>query len=206
MIGVVQVRELVAALLKGEPLAIRAHVRAAPVIPDTLDALDALGVLREAEVPMALVHDEYGHFDGIVTPADVLDAIAGAFRSDEGEAGEPEAVQRENGSWLLAGWMPADEMADQLGIALPERRDYETVAGLVIGELQHLPDTGEAVETLGWRFEVVDLDGRRIDKVLARPMSPIPVSKQVPQFSRVELSAPAFNWLICGVHHNRKRE
>lgn len=167
MIGVVQVRELVAALLKGEPLSVRAHVRAAPVIPDTLDALDALTALREAPVPMALVHDEYGHFDGIVTPADVLDAIAGAFRSDEGEAGEPEAVQRENGSWLLAGWMPADEMAEQLGIVLPERRDYETVAGLVIGELQHLPGTGEAVETLGWRFEVVDLDGRRIDKVLA---------------------------------------
>jgi putative hemolysin len=144
-------------------------VRTAPVIPDTLDALDALTVLREAEVPIALVHDEYGHFDGIVTPADVLDAIAGAFRSDEGETGEPEAVQREDGSWLLAGWMPADEMAEQLGISLPEKRDYETVAGLVIGELQHLPDTGEAVQTLGWRFEVVDLDGRRIDKVLARP-------------------------------------
>jgi putative hemolysin len=146
-------------------------VRTAPVIPDRLDALDALTVLRKAEVPMALVYDEYGHFDGIVTPADVLDAIAGAFRSDEGEAGEPEAVQREDGSWLLAGWVPADEMADQLGIALPERRDYETVAGLVIGELQHLPGTGEAVEILGWRFEVVDLDGRRIDKVLARPTS-----------------------------------
>jgi putative hemolysin len=115
---------------------------------------------------MALVHDEYGHFDGVVTPADILDAIAGAFRSDEGEA-EPEAVQREDGSWLLAGWMPADEMAEQLGIPLPERRNYETVAGLVIGELQHLPNAGEAVETLGWRFEVVDLDGRRIDKVLA---------------------------------------
>ncbi len=115
---------------------------------------------------MALVHDEYGHFDGVITPADILDAIAGAFRSDEGEA-EPEAVQREDGSWLLAGWMPADEMADQLGIALPERRDYETVAGLVIGELQHLPDTGETVEAMGWRFEVVDLDSRRIDKVLA---------------------------------------
>ena len=86
----------------------------APVIPDTLDALDALEVLREAEVPMALVHDEYGHFEGVVTPADILDAIAGAFRSDEGEA-EPEAVQREDGSWLLAGWMPADEMAEQLG-------------------------------------------------------------------------------------------
>jgi putative hemolysin len=166
MLGVVQARELLAASLRDEPLDIRAHIRKAPVIPDTLDALDALEVLRRAEVPMALVHDEYGHFDGIVTPADILDAIAGAFRSDEGTA-EPEAMQRECGSWLLAGWMPADEMADQLGIALPEWRDYETVAGLVIGELQHLPSTGEAVETLGWRFEVVDLDGRRIDKVLA---------------------------------------
>ena len=166
MLGVVQARELLAASLRDEPLDIRAHIRKAPIIPDTLDALDALEVLRQAEVPMALVHDEYGHFDGVVTPADILDAIAGAFRSDEGEA-EPEAVQREDGSWLLAGWMPADEMAEQLGIALPERRDYETVAGLVIGELQHLPNTGEAVETLGWRFEVVDLDGRRIDKVLA---------------------------------------
>jgi putative hemolysin len=166
MLGVVQARELLAASLRNEPLDIRAHIRKAPIIPDTLDALDALEVLRQAEVPMALVHDEYGHFDGVVTPADILDAIAGAFRSDEGEA-EPEAVQREDGSWLLAGWMPADEMAEQLGIALPERRNYETVAGLVIGELQHLPTAGEAVETLGWRFEVVDLDGRRIDKVLA---------------------------------------
>jgi putative hemolysin len=167
MIGVVQARELLAAFLADRPLDIRAHIRQAPVIPDTLDALDALNVLREAHVPMALVHDEYGHFEGVVTPADILDAIAGAFRSDEGTA-DPEAVQRDDGSWLLAGWMPADEMADQLGIVLPESRDYETVAGLVIGELQHLPETGEAVETLGWRFEVVDLDGRRIDKVLAR--------------------------------------
>ena len=166
MLGVVQARELLAASLRDEPLDIRKHVRKAPIIPDTLDALDALEVLRQAEVPMALVHDEYGHFDGIITPADILDAIAGAFRSDEGEA-EPEAVQREDSSWLLAGWMPADEMAEQLGIALPERRNYETVAGLVIGELQHLPNTGEAVETMGWRFEVIDMDGRRIDKVLA---------------------------------------
>ena len=169
IVGVLQVRELLAPLLRGEEFDLRAHIRQAPVVPDTLDALDALNVLREAEVPMALVHDEYGHFEGVVTPADVLDAIAGAFRSDEDDA-EPEAVQREDGSWLLAGWMPADEMAEQVGIVLPERRNYETVAGLVIGELQHLPATGEVVETLGWRFEVVDLDGRRIDKVLATPL------------------------------------
>jgi putative hemolysin len=166
MLGVIQTREVLAALLSGGPLDIRALVRNAPVIPDTLDALDALNVLREAEVPMALVHDEYGHFEGIATPADILDAIAGAFRSDE-QTAEPEAVMRDDGSWLLAGWMPADEMAEQLGIVLPEHRDYETVAGLVIGELQHLPGTGEKVDALGWRFEVVDLDGRRIDKVLA---------------------------------------
>src|SRR4051794_37591734 len=73
---------------------------------------------------------------------------------------EPEAVQREDGSWLLAGWMPADEMAAQLGITLPEHRDYETVAGLVIGQLHHLPETGEITEVLGWRFEVADMDGR----------------------------------------------
>jgi putative hemolysin len=166
MIGVIQSRELLASLLAGQPLDLRAHVRTAPVVPDTLDALDALNVLREAEVPMALVHDEYGHFEGVVTPADILDAIAGAFRSDE-ETSEPEALQRDDGSWLLAGWMPADEMAEQLGLVLPENRGYETVAGLVIGELQHLPATGEAVETLGWRFEVIDMDGRRIDKILA---------------------------------------
>jgi putative hemolysin len=77
-------------------------------------------------------------------------------------------VQREDGSWLLAGWMPADEMAEQLGFVLPDRQNYETVAGLVIDMLQHLPTTGEYVDALGWRFEVVDLDGRRIDKVLAR--------------------------------------
>jgi putative hemolysin len=167
VMGIVQARELLAACLSGEVFDIRAYVRQAPFIPDTLDALDALSVLQEAEVPMALVHDEYGHFDGLVTPADILDAIAGAFRSDEGNE-DPEAVLREDGSWLLAGWMPADEMADQLGLVLPQQRQYETVAGLVIHELQHLPATGEAVEALGWRFEVVDMDSRRVDKVLAR--------------------------------------
>ncbi len=167
VVGIVQARELLAASLSGKPFDIRAYIRQAPIILDTLDALDALHLLQEAEVPMALVHDEYGHFDGLVTPADILDAIAGAFRSDEGND-EPEAVRREDGSWLLAGWMPADEMADQLSVVLPPQRHYETVAGLVIHELQHLPETGEVVEALGWRFEVVDMDGRRVDKVLAR--------------------------------------
>ncbi|MDP8918616.1 MAG: hemolysin family protein [Pseudomonadota bacterium] len=169
VIGVVQSRELLAALLTGQPLDIRKHVQQAPVIPDTLYALDALSTLRDSEVPMALVHDEYGHFEGVVTPADALEAIVGAFRSD-GEAPDPDAVRREDGSWLLAGSMPVDEMAEVLGVTLPEARSYHTVGGLVISELQHLPSTGEHVDALGWRFEVIDLDERRIDKVLAAPL------------------------------------
>ncbi|MXQ13676.1 hemolysin family protein [Microvirga makkahensis] len=169
IIGVIQSRTLLAALLSGQPLDIRTHVQSAPIIPDTLYALDALAVLRDSEVPMALVHDEYGHFEGIVTPADALEAIVGAFRS-AGETPEPDAVRREDGSWLLAGSMPVDEMADVLGITLPESRSYHTVGGLVISELEHLPGTGEQVDVMGWRFEVVDLDGRRIDKVLATPL------------------------------------
>jgi len=166
MIGVIQTRELLATLLSGKPFEVRSHVRRAPIIPETTDALDALEILRDAEVPMALIHDEYGNFQGLVTPADVLEAIAGVFKSDTAGAG-PNAVEREDGSWLLSGAMPADEMADMLGINLPEKRAYETVAGFVLAHFQHLPETGEHIEANGWRFEVVDLDGRRIDKVLA---------------------------------------
>ena len=167
IVGILQIRELLPSYMRGDTVELRDFVRQAPVLPDRIDALEALNALREAAVPIALIHDEYGHFEGLVTPADILDAIAGAFKSDD-EAGEPEAVEREDGSWLLAGWMPVDEMSDQLRINLPRTRAYETVAGLIIDKLHHLPSTGEYIETLGWRFEVVDLDGRRIDKVLAR--------------------------------------
>lgn len=168
MIGIVQVRDLIPALLESDGpdlrVRIRAQTRQALVLPDTVDALDALDALRKAPTPMALVHDEYGHFDGLVTPADILDAIAGAFHS---ENPEPDAVRRQDGSWLIAGSMPADEMADHLGLTLPQARDYETAAGLVIATLHRLPETGETCEVSGWRLEVVDLDGRRIDKILA---------------------------------------
>ncbi len=170
MTGVVTAREVLAALLSGQTFDIRAYVRKAPVIHDNADALDVLSMLKTAIVPMALVHDEYGHFEGIVTPADLLEAITGAFRTDSEES-DP-AIKREDGSWLLAGYMPADEMAEQIGITLPENRDYETVAGFVLSHLHHLPTTGEWVNAIGWRFEVVDLDGRRIDKVLASRLPP----------------------------------
>jgi putative hemolysin len=166
IIGVIQSRDLLADLLRGEPADIRAHLKRAPILPDTVDALDVLAILRDAEVPMVIVHDEYGHFEGLVTPADILETIAGVFRSDASTT-EPDAHRRADGSWLLEGSMPADDMAETLGLMLPENRDYHTVAGFLIAGLQHLPGTGETVDALGWRFEVVDMDGRRIDKVLA---------------------------------------
>jgi putative hemolysin len=171
IIGVVQTRELLASLLAGKALDVRAHVRTAPVVHDNAEALDVLTALKSSPVPMGLVHDEYGHFEGIVTPADVMEAIVGVFRADTDES-EPPAIRRADGSWLLAGSLPADEMADHLAIALPERRDYQTVAGFILSHLGRLPTTGESVDANGWRFEVVDMDGRRIDKVLAVRLAP----------------------------------
>lgn len=166
IVGVVHVRDLLTSLVAGLPLDIRSHVRPAPIVPDTLGALEVLKVLRDAEVPMALVHDEYGHFEGIVTPANALDAIAGVFRSHT-ELAERDSTQREDGSWLLSGSMPFDEMADLLGLRVPEQRSFETVAGFVIDRFQRIPITGEIILAQGWRFEVVDLDGLRVDKILA---------------------------------------
>jgi putative hemolysin len=169
VIGVIQLRDLIPALLSKKPMKIRDHVHEVAMIPDVVDALDVLKHLRGAAVPIALVHDEYGHFEGVVTPADILDAIAGSFRADE-DNDEPEAVERADGSWLISGWMPADEMADLIRLKLPERRSYDTAAGFVIDQMQRLPTTGDLVDALGFRFEVVDMDGRRVDKLMVRQL------------------------------------
>ena len=166
VVGVVQARDIVEALVRGTPLDLRALMKSAPVLPDQLDAMDALGVLRRAEVPMGLVHDEYGHFEGVVTPANLLAAIAGDFASDIEEGTERAIVERDDGSLLVSGSMPADALAERLGFDLDEDRDYATVAGLALAILKRLPHEGETFESEGWRFEIVDMDGRKIDKLL----------------------------------------
>ncbi len=167
IIGVVQARDIVSALFEGRSLDLHNLMRDAPVVPDQVDAMDALEALRQSDVPMALVHDEYGHFEGIVTPADLMTAIAGEFASDQELGTDPAWVEREDGSWLLSGSLSADNMAEKLDFDLPESRDYATVAGFALSVLKHLPTVGEIFETGGWRFEVVDMDGRKIDKLLA---------------------------------------
>jgi putative hemolysin len=116
---------------------------------------------------MALIHDEHGNFEGVLTNSDILESIAGAFETDEGPP-EPDAVLREDGSWLISGSMPVDEMGERLSISAPQERSYDTAAGFVLDQLGELPQIGQVFEALGWRFEIVDLDGRRIDKILAK--------------------------------------
>ena len=167
IVGVIQTRDVMAAALEGRPLDLNQLCRSAPVIPDLMDAMDALAVLRAADVPLALVHDEYGHLDGIVTPGSILAALAGTFAHDVEQGEEPPLVERDDGSWLVSGAASADVLADRLGVNLPQERDYSTVAGFALSVLKHLPDTGEKFRHDGWSFEIVDMDGRKIDKLIA---------------------------------------
>ena len=170
IVGVIQTRDVLSAALEGQPLDLNALCRVAPVIPDLMDAMGALAVLRSAEVPLALVHDEYGHFDGIVTPGSLLAALAGTFAHDVEHGEEPPTVEREDGSWLVSGAASADFLSDRLGVRLPADRDFSTVAGFALSVLKHIPETGEMFRHDGWSFEIVDMDGRKIDKlIVSRP-------------------------------------
>ena len=152
--------------MSGRTPDIRALVRDAPIIPETVDARDVVAILRDSPVHIGLVHDEYGTFQGVVTSADILEAIVGAFHTEEGPA-EPAYVKRDDGSYLISGWMPALEFADLLGITLPSPRPYQTFAGYLLQEFGGIPERRREDYRGGWRFEIVDLDGRRIDKALA---------------------------------------
>ena len=166
IVGVVKVREVLALLLAGRKPNLARMMKKAEIIPDQLDAMDALRILQQSDVAMALVHDEYGHLEGVVTPADLLSAIVGNFVSHQDEGDEPMIVEREDKSLLIAGALPADVMADRLGIDLPESREYATAAGYVLSVMKRLPKEGEHFAQQGWRFEVVDMDGLKIDKLL----------------------------------------
>lgn len=169
-LGIAQAKDMLDAYLAGRPPDIRQLIREAPIIPESLDARDVVVILRDSPVHMGLVHDEYGVFQGVVTSADILEAIVGAFHTEEGPA-EPAFVKREDGSYLISGWMPAVEFAELLGIPLPPSRAYQTVAGFLLDEFGAIPNVGDTIEVEGWRFEIVDMDGRRIDKVLASPLN-----------------------------------
>ncbi|MES2334213.1 MAG: hemolysin family protein [Pseudomonadota bacterium] len=164
VVGIVLLSEAFQVVSRRETLNLKALVHDVPVVSDQAEALDVLEILQKSEHHFALVYDEYGHFEGILTTGDVLEAITGAVAASE--ADEPAMVEREDGSHLVAGWMPADEFCDKLGLPQGMAGDYDTVAGLILHQLGHIPELGETFSAQGYRFEVIDLDGRRIDKVL----------------------------------------
>ena len=166
ILGIVRVREILALLVGGRKVSLKRLMKKAEVVPDQLDAMDALRVLQQAEIAMAMVHDEYGHLDGIVTPIDLLTALVGQFASDQDEGDAPSVIERSDGSLLVSGGMSADELGDKLGLSYGDDREFATAAGFVLSVLKKLPLEGESFIEQGWRFEVLDMDGRKIDKLL----------------------------------------
>lgn len=164
--GVVLVHDALATLVRGAEPDWRALVQPCPVVLDSADALDGLAQIRGAGLHLALVFDEYGSFEGVLSSGDILKAITGAF-GDSGD--EPDVVRRKDGSYLVSGSAPVDVFSDQLGVTVTAGGDYATAAGFVLDALGHIPAVGEQFTRAGWVFEVVDLDGLRIDKILAIP-------------------------------------
>lgn len=168
VVGVVAAKELLGQVLEGKPVSLAAATRPAIVLPDNLPALSALQRLRQDPIGMALVLDEYGSFEGVVTASDLLEAIIGELGPPEPPEEPGHALRRADGSLLLDGMMPSDELRAQLQLPeLPFAGSYHTVAGLMLALLQRVPREGDRIVWSGWRFEVLDMDGRRVDKVLA---------------------------------------
>lgn len=165
--GIVQAKDLLHNALNGGGLDIKACIRPADIVPDTVSALDVLDSLRSSPLQMVIVVDEYGSVEGLVTVADILSAIVGNFGPADDED-VSSIVMREDGSWLIDADLGVDFVADKIGckgLDDPDR-DYETLAGFVLSQTKEIPATGDIVDWNGWRFEVIDMDGRRIDKVL----------------------------------------
>jgi len=171
--GVVHAKDLLDRALRGEPLDLVAAARQPLFVHEGTPVLKLIEMFRASPVHMALVVDEYGSFEGVVTSTDILTAIAGEFPEDEAEV-EPMAVRRDDGSWLMDGRIGIDQVERLLGRrGLKTEGDYHTLAGFVLWELGRLPHIGEHLDSNGLRFEVVDMDGRRIDRVM---IGPVPVS------------------------------
>lgn len=172
--GVLKARDYLAARLSDPATPLESFVRQPLFIPETARALTLLDLFRQSDgLPFALVVDEYGEVQGVVTPYDVLEAVVGEI-PDDADDPDPAAVQREDGSWLLDGLLPFDEMCSLVGLGAPEEPDdrpgsYETLAGFMLHRLGRMARMGDSLRWRGYRFEIVDMDGRRIDRVLLTP-------------------------------------
>lgn len=171
VLGLVSIKQLWLQAMDGRKPDPREAMRPAPLVPENMPALKVLEVFRESGSHVVVVIDEYGGTQGLVTPVDVLEAIAGDLPSPD-EPPEPRAIKRDDGSWLFDGALSADALRETFGLrSLPEeeRGDYQTVGGFVMMHMRRIPEEGERFEWGGLGFEVVDMDGNRVDKVLITP-------------------------------------
>ena len=171
VLGVASAQQLLRQVMHGKPLDLTADLQPPVFVPETLSGMELLDHFRASAAQIVFVVDEYGEVQGMITVRDVLEAITGEFTHQADD--DAWAVQRQDGSWLFDGLIPTPELKDRLGIKeLPEedRGRYNTLAGMIMLLLGRLPRTADATEWEGWRFEVVDLDGKRVDKVLASPL------------------------------------
>ena len=177
VLGVVSAQRLLHQLVHGRPLSLAEGLQPPVFVPETLSGMELLEHFKASGAELVFVVDEYGAVQGIITARDVLEAITGEFTPAAGDEEEAWAVQRDDGSWLLDGLIPVPELKDRLQLReLPdeERGRYNTLAGMIMLLLGRLPQVTDQVEWQGWRFEVVDMDGKRVDKVLVSPQPPTP--------------------------------
>lgn len=170
VIGIVYARDLLVQRLLTEDVDLRRLAKPALFVPENMSALDVVEQMRKKRMPVALIINEYGGVEGLVTITDVVEAILGAME-EAGMNEEPDIVQREDGSWLVNGLWPVDAFQEHFGLSdlpLHEELDYQTVGGMVMAILGEIPSIGSQVEIGGYRLEVVDMDGRRVDKVLVK--------------------------------------
>ncbi|HJV87009.1 MAG TPA: hemolysin family protein [Noviherbaspirillum sp.] len=168
VLGVANARQLLAQTLRGEKPSLTENLQPAVFVPESLTGMELLENFKNSGVKLAFVVDEYGEVQGIVTLQDVMEAITGEFKTHRAE--DAWAVQREDGSWLLDGLIPIPELKDRLGLkGVPEeeRGRYNTLSGMLMLLLGRIPQTTDRCDWEDWTFEIVDLDGKRIDKVLA---------------------------------------
>jgi putative hemolysin len=171
VLGIVQVKDLLTAVLAGRPFDLRGAVKPPIYLPATVTALRALEMFKKSGAPMALVVDEYGDFEGIVTLHDILQSLVGDI-ADPTDSENRAVVRRDDGSWLVDGMVTLDEVRDLTGLKqLPgdESGDFHTLGGFLMARINRVPTTGDRIMVDGFRFEVVDMDGRRVDRVLVIP-------------------------------------
>jgi putative hemolysin len=167
-LGVVQKKDVVGDLLAGRGLDIERHLLHPSYVPEGSPALRVLELFRNVPLHIAFVVDEYGDFLGLVTPTDILGAVAGMLPEEAGTRGQ-DMVHRADGSWLVDGRTPVDEVASTLRIKTDG--DFHTAAGLVLDRLARIPEEGDAFTIGEWRVEVIDMDGKRIGKLLFLPLA-----------------------------------